>query len=152
MVRFFADSMLGSLARWMRTLGYDVEYSSSIDDKELVERALEERRIILTRDTLLVKRARARGRCLFITGDEVGAQLRQVVGNYGAPSGLALTRCLRCNTMLEAVGKEAVEEKVPPYVYSTQERFSACLRCGRVYWAGTHRDKMLDEIERLLKG
>lgn len=150
-VRFFADAMLGSLARWMRTLGYDVEYSSSIEDKELAERAEKEGRIILTRDTLLVKRRKARGRSLLITGDDVGAQLRQVVTIWGVPAGEVLTRCLRCNTPLEAVGKEAIEDKVPEYVYRTKERFSVCLSCGRVYWGGTHREKMLKDIEKLLK-
>lgn len=149
---FFADAMLGSLARWMRALGYDVEYENSIGDKELVERAAKEGRTILTRDHLLVKRRLARGRSLFITGVKAGEQLRQVVADWGLPEGLFLTRCLRCNTVLVAVDKEAVEEKVPQYIYRTNDRFTACLKCARVYWAGSHRDNMLKDVEKLLGG
>ncbi len=149
---FFADAMLGSLARWMRTLGYDVEYENSIGDRELVERAVKEGRVILTRDRLLVERRLAKGRTLFISGVKAGEQLRQVVGAYGVPRGRFLTRCLRCNTVLEEVDKEAVEGKVPEYIYETAERFTVCLKCGRVYWAGSHRDNMERDVERLLKG
>lgn len=149
---FFADAMLGSLARWMRTLGYDVEYENSIADKALIERAEKENRVILTRDRLLVERRRARGRSVFIKSEDTGEQLRQVVGAYGVPEGRFLTRCLRCNTVLEEVDKEAVEGKVPEYIYETAERFTVCLKCGRVYWAGSHRDNMVGDLERLLKG
>lgn len=151
-VRFFADSMLGKLARWMRVLGYDVEYEREIDDAELVRRAIKEDRIILTRDTLLVKRRRARGRSFFIESDYIGDQLKRVALRFKTGPESALTRCLRCNAILEDVTKEAVEGKVPPYVFKTQERFSICFACGRIYWAGTHKEKMLKDVERLLKG
>lgn len=149
---FFADAMLGKLARWMRTLGYDVEYENSIEDKTLVERAEKDGRIILTRDRLLVERRRARGRSLFISSENTGEQLKQIVAAYGLPEGGFLTRCLRCNALLEEVDREAVEGKVPPYIYETAERFTVCLKCGRVYWAGSHRVNMVRDLERLLKG
>lgn len=148
--RFFADSMLGKLARWMRTLGFDVEYEKDIDDAVLVGRAVREGRIILTRDTLLIKRRRIKGRYIFIESDSIGEQLRQVCAIYGIGLEHFLTRCLRCNSLLEEAIKSAIEGKVPPYVYNTQERFTRCPRCGRIYWAGTHREKMLRDVSRLL--
>jgi uncharacterized protein with PIN domain len=149
---FFADSMLGRLARWMRALGYDVEYERAIEDDELVRRARSEGRVILTRDTLLARRVLARGRCILIEGDRVGEQLRQVAIMHAPPEGLMLTRCLRCNLRLVGVEKLSVAGRVPPYVYSTQERFSVCNGCGRIYWAATHAEGMVKELERLLKG
>lgn len=143
--------MLGSLARWMRTLGYDVEYENSIDDKVLVERAVKEGRVILTRDRLLMERRLARGRSHFMTGQTVAEQLREVACLWPPPEGRFLTRCIRCNTVLEGVAKEAVEHLVPPYVYSTVERFTKCPECSRVYWAGSHRENMAGEVERMLK-
>lgn len=150
--KFFADAMLGKLARWMRVLGYDVAYESDIEDAELVDRAVKEDRLILTRDTLIVKRRKARDRSVFIESDSVSDQLRQVVDAYNIPQELFLTRCIRCNSLLEDVDKPSIKDRVPPYVYATQETFSACLSCGRVYWAGTHREMMRLDIERLLKG
>lgn len=151
-VRFIADAMLGSLARWMRVLGCDVEYSSTLDDAGVVERAVAGERVILTRDTGLVKRRRARGRSLFIESDSVADQLRQVRESFSLPVRPVLVRCLRCNTPLERVEKAAVIEKVPPYVFKTQDEFSVCPSCGRVYWPGTHRQRMEEDVARMLGG
>ncbi len=151
-LRFFADSMLGKLARWMRTIGCDVEYERSIEDDALIERALREDRVVLTRDTLLVRRRKLKGRCFFVESPVVAGQLRAVAERFGLDSTGFLTRCLRCNAVLERAGKEAVKERVPPYVYRTQDEFSVCPECKRVYWAGTHREGMVREIERMLTG
>jgi uncharacterized protein with PIN domain len=148
--RFFADSMLGKLARWMRTLGYDVLYERGIDDTELLLRAAEEDRVVLTRDTLLMKRRLAKGRAVFIESGDLSGQLRQVAAMFPIEKDKLLTRCLRCNARLSRLEKKAVKEKVPPYVFSTQNDFSSCPACGRVYWGATHRDRMLEELKRLL--
>ena len=148
--RFIADAMLGSLARWMRVLGCDVEYSPTLDDAGVVERGVREDRVILTRDTGLIKRRKARGRCFFIESDHVADQLRQVVGRFSLSVRTALIRCLRCNCMLERAGKGSVPDKVPPYVFKTQDEFSICPSCGRVYWPGTHRQRMEEDLARLL--
>jgi len=148
--RFFADSMLGKLARWMRTLGFDVEYEKDIDDAALVERAVREGRRILTRDTLLIKRRRIKGGYIFIESDSIGDQLRQISALFGTGFERVLTRCLRCNSLLEDAPRSGIEDKVPPYVYNTQEKFMRCPRCERIYWAGTHKEKMLQALSRLL--
>ncbi|MCK5307848.1 MAG: Mut7-C RNAse domain-containing protein [Zetaproteobacteria bacterium] len=144
--RFFADAMLGRLAKWMRIIGYDVEYESSINDSELVRRALADGRIVLTRDTLLIKRRALKGNSFFISGDCYRDQLRQVLDNFAIEKSSILTRCLLCNTPLSTIPKEKAERLVPPYVYKTQASFSACMRCGRIYWAGTHREKIAEEL------
>lgn len=150
---FFADSMLGSLARWMRALGYDVAYENTIGDRELIERAEAEGRVILTRDVLLMQRRKARSRSLFIIGDDLGGQLRQVAEAFPLErERLFLSRCIRCNLRLDEVEKPFVKGRVAPYVYETHERFSLCPGCGRVYWAGTHATRMAEALKRLLDG
>lgn len=150
-VRFIADSMLGKLARWMRTLGYDVEYERAIGDEAIIKRALEEDRLILTRDTLLIKRRKVKGRFFFVNGDKAAGQMKEIIGRFKIPPDSFLTRCLRCNIPLEDVIKESVEDKVPPYVFRTQGHFCLCPGCGRIYWGGTHKERMVEEIERMLK-
>lgn len=143
--------MLGKLAKWMRVLGVDVEYFPEIGDEELVERAEETGRLILTRDTLLVRRRRVRGRHFFVRGDDWREQLRQVVAAFPIDlSGRLLSRCLRCNVPLAEVSREAVRDKVPPYVYETQEDFATCPSCGRIYWGATHRDKVTKHLREIL--
>jgi hypothetical protein len=150
--RFIADAMLGKLARWLRVLGCDVEYFPVIGDAELVARAALTDRLILTRDTLLVLRRGALGNHFFVEGDHFRDQLCQVVERFAIdPAGRFLTRCLMCNTLLAEIGKDKVRDQVPPYVYATQDIFHRCPSCGRLYWRGTHREKMAREVEDILK-
>ena len=150
-MKFIADAMLGKLARWMRIMGCDVEYEPVIDDSEIVERAQENRRIILTRDTLLIKRKKARDNHFFVSGDSYKDQIRQVVQHFGLdPFKLILTRCLVCNVLLRPVEKSHVQKKVPPYVFQSQDRFETCPSCNRIYWPATHRDEMVRQLKDIL--
>jgi len=150
--RFIADAMLGKLARWLRVLGCDVEYFPLIGDEEVMARAARASRLLLTRDTLLVRRRGARNNHFFVVGDHFRDQLRQVVVHFAIdPNDRFLTRCLECNSLLVEIGKSAVRDLVPPYVYATQEVFRSCPSCGRLYWQGTHRQRMVREVEEILK-
>ena len=149
--RFLADVMLGSLARWLRILGYDTWYNNQIDDDDLISRCQIDNRIALTRDRRLTQR-RALKRSLLITNEELGHQLREVLSftGDGIDERLVLTRCLECNSNLESVKRMDVRDLVPAYVYRTQSRFRNCPECNRIYWAGTHRRRMMERIQRLL--
>lgn len=152
MPSFLADCNVGRLARWLRVLGYDAAYESRLDDARLVARALAERRVLLTRDSDMVhRRAIASGalRCILLRDDRVEAQLRQVVSDLGLHPEQVLTRCLECNVELEPRAKAAVLQLLPPHVRLIQDRFSQCTRCARVYWPGTHWDRMRARIAEL---
>jgi uncharacterized protein with PIN domain len=144
--RFVADVMVGKLARWLRVLGVDVSYSNRYADEEIIRIAESEARIILTRDAGLAARAR-RMSCIFIESDHYKQQVRQVTAALGLKEFAVFTRCLECNTTLEHVEKELLVEKVPAYVYKTQDRFAVCPSCNRIYWHGTHTDQMLDRVK-----
>jgi uncharacterized protein len=150
--RFIADAMLGRLTRWLRIMGYDVEYQSLISDDELMERCERTGRMILTRDTLLAKRKRIRGACFFVAGDHFRDQLRQVVRAFALdPSARFLTRCLECNSPLAEMEHGDAEALVPSYVFATQELFRQCPSCGKIYWGGTHRERMRSELMEIIK-
>jgi hypothetical protein len=145
--RFIADVMLGKLATWLRLLGCNVEYFPKISDDDLVERAFRTGRVILTRDTKLIRRRKVRDNHFFVRGDGFRDQLRQVAERFSiVPFGRILTRCLRCNETLMVIDRSEVRGRVPPYVFETQRDFRTCGRCGRVYWRGTHRDKALTQV------
>ena len=133
--------MLGTLARWLRILGLDVAYENDIEDADLVERALAESRIILTRDRRLVERRQAR-RALLIRSDSIERQLGQVIEELELE--LAATdlmgRCLDCNRELEPIAAAEAQPRVPPFVARTQERFRRCPACDRIFWRATHVD------------
>ena len=148
---FIADAMLGRLARWLRIMGCDTEYFPEIGDAELVARAEQSDRVILTRDTLLVGRKMARDRSFFVTGDHYRDQLRQVAAAFDIePFAGFLTRCLECNALLHDLGRERAAGLVPSYVLATQELFRSCVACGRIYWGGTHRERMRAELKEIL--
>jgi uncharacterized protein with PIN domain len=150
-LKFIADAMLGKLARWLRIVGYDVVYEPFISDDDLIARAIQERRIILTMDRKLTERESAKN-SLLIKSHSYKEQLKQVVTHFNIDykSGI-FTRCLVCNKPLDRVEKEKIRDRVPPYVYSTQDEFDICQQCGRVYWSGTHRIKMLKMLDEILK-
>lgn len=141
--KLIADAMLGALARWLRALDLDVVYDPALDDPDLVALAVAEERTILTRDRRLVERRLARNH-LLICSDRVQEQVRQVLTELGIrpdPARL-LGRCLRCNLPLAPIAAEVARARVPPWVARTQDEFRACPGCGRIYWRGTHVERM----------
>jgi uncharacterized protein len=150
--RFLADCNVGRLARWLRALGYDASYHARIGDAELVREAAAESRVLLTRDRDLTKRRVIQTgvvRAILIRDDEVTKQLRQVFAELGLELKEALTRCIECNSPLQSRVPATVAERVPPYVRRTQSRYSECPQCGRIYWAGTHWQRMREVLAGL---
>ena len=152
MPRFLADCNVGRLARWLRALGYDASYHAQIGDAELVREAAAEDRVVLTRDRDLTRRRVIQTgvvRAILIRDDDVTKQLRQVFNELGLELTEALTRCIECNAELESRMPAMVAERVPPFVRQTQSKYSECPACGRIYWAGTHWQRMREVLLRL---
>src|SRR5215471_2949230 len=93
---FIADVMVGKLARWLRVLGFDVAYSNTYEDDEIVRVAASENRIILTRDTGLAAR-KLDSQCLFIESGDYKEQIRQVLSSFSLKDFKVFSRCLECN-------------------------------------------------------
>ncbi len=147
-IKFAADRMLGRLVKWLRVLGCDVIYGPHLTGYGLIRAARAEGRLILTRDRRLKQKQPPE--FIFLESDLYEAQLRQLIRDCGLKWGERLfSRCLLCNSVLQARAKESVEKLVPPYVFSSQEHFSWCPTCRRVYWPATHQQKMLDALQKI---
>lgn len=132
--------MLGRLARWLRALGYDTLYDARWDDATIARLARAEDRTVLTRDRGLAAR---RGiKAILVASDHLEEQLRQVRPLLPPAGANSLGRCPACNGALEEVDHASVERRVPEYVFETQRGFALCRSCGRVYWRGTHYDRL----------
>ena len=146
---FIADPALGRLATWLRLLGYDTVYSGGANETQLIREAVAEGRILLTRNTRLVRR-RALPPHLFVASDDFRMQLRQVVDAYGLRTAAGLlVRCARCNTPTEPIDRQAACAEVPAYVCDTQAAFARCPSCRRIYWRATHVARIRRELERI---
>jgi uncharacterized protein with PIN domain len=151
---FFCDAMLGRLARWLRALGFDTAYDAGIADADLVRRAWEEGRWILTCDRRLMEEWRVSG-CLVLQEEEPLPRLAEVLSHFGIHEPVLLfDRCLECNEVLEGIDADDVhrlEVEVPDGVRRTHEEFSYCAGCGRVYWEGSHTRRMRRRLEEFFE-
>jgi uncharacterized protein with PIN domain len=146
--RFAADFMLGRLAKWLRIAGQDVIYGRHLTGHGLIRAARAENRLILTRDRSLKKKQPPP--FIFVESNQFREQLAQVIRTCGLMVGdNAFTRCVECNSPLQPRSKESVEKVVPEYVFSTQEKFSWCPTCRRIYWPATHHEKMVNELRMI---
>lgn len=144
--RFAVDKMLGRLATWLRLVGYDATYGSHLASSSLIRHARTEDRAILTRDHRVLRAAQGLS-VTFIASNDFRQQLRQVIlTNHLDPFAELFTRCTTCNTPVVALPKAAVVDDVPAYVFATQQRFVRCPSCGRIYWAGTHLDRVREQL------
>ena len=145
--RFVADAHLGGLAHLLRMAGFDTLYDNAYRDEQIERIAAAEQRIVLTRDRDLLKRRGIDHGC-YVRALRSEAQLRELFERLDlARAARPLTRCLRCNLPLQAVAKAQVEARLPEAVREHQREFSSCAGCGRVYWPGSHWQRMRAVVE-----
>lgn len=148
--RFVADAHLGRLAAYLRMLGFDTLYRNDFDDAEVTALAVEERRILLTRDRDLLKH-KSITHGYFIRETAPRRQLVEVLRRFDLSRSLApFTRCMRCNSRLAAIGREDAGEEVPPRSRAHARRFLRCEGCGKLYWDGSHYRRMKGLVEQVL--
>jgi uncharacterized protein with PIN domain len=147
--RFVLDVHLGALARGLRMLGFDSLYHNDFTDETIIAISIAERRIILTRDVGILKHGSVtHGYWLRATLPE--RQLREVADRFDLYGRIApFRRCMVCNAPIAPVDKEAVLDTLPPRIARAHQRFFRCRGCGKVYWKGSHYERMLRKIERL---
>lgn len=153
--RFVLDVHLGTLSRNLRLLGLDCWYRTDADDVTLAAVAVDEDRVLLTRDRGLLMRSEiVHGHC--VRSEEPFAQTLEVLRRFRLATALApFTRCLRCNARLEEVPAAEVADEVPPLARERHDRYVRCPDCRRVYWPGTHHGALTDlvaEVELALAG
>jgi uncharacterized protein with PIN domain len=150
--KFITDNNVGKLGRWLRMMGYDTIMFNQPDDWDMVRIALEEERILITRDTQVVKRrviTSGKVRALLITDDDPEKQIHQMMDLLGLDCNFKpLSLCLECNEPLVSRRRDEVENCVPPYVFQTQLQFVECPLCHRIYWQGTHWQAMHNQLDR----
>jgi uncharacterized protein with PIN domain len=150
--RFVLDGHLGKLARLLRMLGFDSLYRRDLADDEIINISIRERRVILTRDVMLLK-ANAVTHGYWVRSTSPMDQVREVLDRFDLSTRVRpFRRCIVCNGMIERVDKAVVLERLPEGVRERHDEFYRCTGCGKVYWKGTHYHDMMEQIQRLSRG
>jgi uncharacterized protein with PIN domain len=142
------DEMLGSLARWLRAAGHDTALAEAgARDGTLIQRAVDEERVLVSRDRRLVQEARRRTAALHLTGDDLDEHARRLRDELGVDWTLApFTRCMVDNQALRPAS-EAEMGNIPEMSRGLPGPFRACPACGRVFWPGSHVKRMLARLQ-----
>ena len=148
-MKFLLTRELGRLSKWLRILGFDAEYYNQDNVSTLIIQALRDNRIIITRNSRLPKPTGIR--IVLISSEKINQQVPEVVGllKLKLDSSRMFTRCIICNRELAPIDKHQVKDKVPEYVFNTQEEFVTCPRCQRIYWQGTHWGNVARTLEEI---
>jgi len=155
--RFIADVMLGSLARWLRILGFDTIYFRAIADNELIKIARQQDRTLLTRDTGIALRKQL-PQLILIHSNNTSEQLKEVLSSQNLFSdspvhrfpGSDVARCPVCNGELAATERKAVADHIPEYVFLNATSFFTCREWGKVYWCGSYEKSIASILKKIL--
>ncbi len=149
-LKFILDVHLGKLAKFMRLCGLDTHYSKDLTDPEIIKISLREHRIILTRDKGLLKNRKVT-HGYWVRSVKPEIQLKEVLTRFDLKRNLQpFTRCLECNGLLTSVAKEEILDHLQPKTKEYYTEFKKCPACGKIYWEGSHFERMKIHIDNLI--
>lgn len=136
-------------------MGYDARFFGGSDDSSMIARALDKGRVILTRDTQIMRRRVIKNgqlKAVLIKSDEPEQQMHQVIKDLSLTHEFRpFTVCLECNQPLLERSQQQIEGRVPPYVFQTQSQYRECPICHRIYWRGTHWQAMTRKLKEFVE-
>lgn len=148
---FLCDAGLGGLANWIRAAGYDARWFPGIADAELLRQAHALHGTILTTDSLMMERGVLRDGIIpaFWLPPALNRheQLALVIREFNLP--IREPRCMRCGGELQSVNKELVRKRIPPKTWRWIDEYFVCDRCGKLFWRGTHWEKIHQHLSAL---
>jgi hypothetical protein len=134
-------------------MGYDTVLFKQKDDGQMIKIALNENRVILTKDAQFMKRrlvTNGKLKTIHIKQDDPELQVQEVVKTLNLDYDFKpFSLCLECNRALVARSKEEVKNLVPAHVFETQTQYMQCPACHRIYWQGTHWQAMVKKLQDL---
>jgi uncharacterized protein len=148
------DINAGKLAKWLRIMGYDTLLFTDEDDGQMIKIAMQQNRIVLTKDTqILARRVATSGKVkvILIAGDNSKDQLKQIVSTLKLDYQYKpFSVCSKCNQTLIEKTRGQIQNLVPPHVFEIQNNYMECPCCHRIYWRGTHWEAMNRELHSFL--
>ena len=140
MMKFIIDNMLGKSAKYLRMLGYDALYPPPNDQQELINKAVQENRYIITRSSKLYQKASSQTKILLLSSNDFITRFQKISEEFNLQieGDKIFSRCLQCNSFLQNVKKSKIEDRLPQKVKSNFDNFNWCPTCDKIYWNGGH--------------
>lgn len=149
--KFIADINLGNIAKYMRVLGFDLFFDPRLSPREIIEISKRDHRIILTESRKLLK-FKDVSHGIFLRPGTTAQKIKRIIDYLDIKDKVdPFTRCLRCNSLLEAVAKEKILDRIPPKAKAYCDRFVLCRTCDKIYWKGTHCTHMQKVVDQILE-
>ncbi len=152
-MKFICDHMLIRVGKWLRAAGYDTKIvTTSISDQEVLNLALSENRLLMTRDRHFSKIKAALPLLIYLKSNELTSLIHEINQQIDlnwlyAP----FSRCLNCNTLLEHPTNSLLVEQIPSHLSKQITIFWYCPSCQQFYWEGSHTRRMRIQLERWQK-
>ena len=147
-LKFLCDEMLVGLARWLRAAGYDTRVSaSSQNDRDILDLAIKEHRLLITRDHKLSEFRNAWDTVIWLDCNNIDVCVKELSQKLPIDWMLApFSRCMRCNTLLIKAGPADLS-RVPLESQKLADPLMYCPSCDKVYWQGSHVERMLNKLQ-----
>jgi uncharacterized protein with PIN domain/DNA-directed RNA polymerase subunit RPC12/RpoP len=146
-LKFFVDVNAASVVRWLRAIGIDTAWEDAIADADLIRRAIEEKRYVVTLDKRILQEFRA-DHVFLLSSEKPLEQFAEIVRRFDILKPAEFfTRCLVCNNRLRAAEAQEIIENAPAIVRGNHEKFRFCPTCNKIYWEGSHAQRMRAAIE-----
>lgn len=148
-IAFITDANVGKLTKNLRLMGFHVRTDEGVPDKEIAAIAERENLIVLSRDIGLLKRKNVLyGR--YLHSEKIEEQLLEVMKRFDLPDKIRpFTLCLVCDGKIQAIEKTTIQTQVNATIYQEYNAFYQCQSCQKVYWEGSHFDKMKENITKV---
>ncbi|RLE54539.1 MAG: hypothetical protein DRJ40_10645 [Thermoprotei archaeon] len=150
--KFVVDAMLGDLARWLWMLGVDAKYVPDLCDEDIVEMAVRESRVVVTRDRGLWCRCiELKLPVIYQEGGELDELLAFICETFHIELEVdpRRARCSRCGAPLVFVPREELVDRVATGSLRRFTEFWVCRYCGAVYWCGSHHRNIREFLKRI---
>lgn len=147
-MKWFCDEMLRGLGRWLRIAGYDTRIADQgMRDRELIEQARHEGRVLLTRDRKMLEIRHAEECVYLLQGNSPQEWVCELNQCYNLDWHLKpFSRCLLCNTPLQTADASCLA-LIPPESRAMTPQLLFCPECDKLYWEGTHVRRMRRKLD-----
>ena len=150
-LKFITDVHLGKLTKYLRLCGFDICYNTGLNDNEIINISLSDKRAILTRDKGLLKNKQVT-HGYWIRSQHLNEQLKEVFRRFDLRNQIRpFTRCMECNGILADVSKEEILDYLLPDTRQYYQEYRKCPECKRIYWEGSHYERMKKNIKNIIE-